>query len=84
MGVFQIIRIILLVIMLISGVIAAVMVLLQSSNSDGTSALSNSSTSTDSFYGKNKGMRKEVQYKRWTLISAITLAVASVIFFILA
>lgn len=84
MGPFQIIRIILLAIMMISGITATVMVLLQSGNSDATSALSNTSSTNDSFYGKNKGLRKENVYKRWTYISGITLAVVSILFFILS
>ncbi len=83
MGPFQIIRIILLVIMLLSGVGIAVMVLLQSSNSDGVSALSNKSTPNDSFYSKNKSLRKESLYKMWTYICGITLAVCSIVFFII-
>lgn len=83
MGPFQIIRIILLILMTLSGLTATVMVLLQQSNSDATGALTNSSNTTDSFYGKNKGMKKDHKFKMWTLISGITLAVTSIIFFIL-
>ena len=84
MGVFQIIRIILLVIMVLSGIGAAIMVLLQSSNTDATSALSNKSTPTDSFYSRNKGLRKEALYKTWTYVFSIVLAVCSIVFFIIS
>jgi protein translocase SecG subunit len=84
MGPFQIIRIILLVIMMLSGIGTIIMVLMQKSNSDGVSALSSKSSSTDTFYGKNKGMRKEWLYKVWTYVFGITLAVASIVFFILS
>lgn len=70
--------------MLVSGVAAIVLVLLQESNSDGTSALSGGSASdSDSFYGKNKGKRIEAKLKTWTFVSAIALAVFSIVFFIL-
>ncbi len=75
-------RIVLAIFMLISGVAAIVLVLFQSSNSDGTSALSGGSPS-ESFYQRNKGRNKESQYKLWTFICAGFLAVCSIVFFVL-
>lgn len=78
-----IIRIILALLMLVSGVAIVVFVLMQQSNSDGTSALSGASNSSDTFYGKNKGRRLESQLKLWTLICSVVLAICSIVFFIL-
>jgi preprotein translocase subunit SecG len=77
-----VLRIILAILMLISGIAAIILVLFQSSNSDGTSALSGGG-SGESFYQKNKGRNKESQYKTWTFICAGLLAVCSIVFFIL-
>ncbi|MEG1528513.1 MAG: preprotein translocase subunit SecG [Clostridia bacterium] len=85
MTVVVIIRIILVILMFLSGVVATILVLLQRSNSDGTSALSGSGSGKDSnsFYQRNKGMRKESVYKMWTFICSAVLAVCSIVFFIL-
>lgn len=79
----MVIRIVLAALMLVSGIAAIVLVLMQKSNSDGTSALSGGSDSSDTFYAKNKSKRAESKVKTWTYISAIALAVCSIVFFIL-
>ena len=76
-------RIILAILMLASGVAAIVLVLLQNSNSDGTSAFSGGSNQSDTFYAKNKSKRKESLLKIWTYACAIVLALCSIVFFIL-
>lgn len=82
---FVVMRMILAVLMLAAGVAATVLVLFQRSNSNGVSALSGSSDEqSDSFYGKNKGKRREAKIKMWTYICALVLAITSIMFFILS
>ncbi|MDD3831096.1 MAG: preprotein translocase subunit SecG [Clostridia bacterium] len=79
------IRVILAVIMLLSAITVAVLVLFQTSNSDGTSAFTGGSASKDNetFYGRNKGRRVESKLKMWTFITAGVLAVCSIVFYVL-
>lgn len=78
-----IIRIILSILMLVSGIGVIILILLQSSNSEGTAALSGAKSQQDTYLGRNQGKRKEAQYKLWTFIIAGVLAVCSIVFFIL-
>lgn len=79
-----IVRIILAIFMLLSGVAAVVLVLLQSSNSEGLTAFTGSKSQQDTYLGKNQGKRREAQFKFWTFIAAGLLTVCSIVFFILA
>lgn len=81
-------RIILAAAMLIGGVGAIILVMLQKGNSDGTSALSggtvrNSEQDVESFYGKNKGLRRDSRLKLYTWICTALVTVCSIVFFIL-
>ncbi|MEG2014225.1 MAG: preprotein translocase subunit SecG [Clostridia bacterium] len=80
-----IIKMVLCAIILVCSGFMIVVVMIQKSNSDGTSALGGSGSSdNDSFYGKNKSQRKEHQLKIWTFIAAGLLAICSIVVVILS
>ncbi len=82
-----IINIVLAVLILICAGFITFVVMKQSGNSDGLQAIQGGSSSSDdeseSFYGKNSGMRTETKLKKWTYICSIVLAVCCIAFVIL-
>lgn len=78
-------RIALMAISLLSSTIIIILIMKQSSDSEGgLGAISGTKDTTSSFYGKNKAKRIEHRLKKWTIICSIVLAVCCIIFFILA
>jgi len=76
-------RIVSLTLMALASGILIFAVLRQSGNTESVSAIQGgTASSSDSFYGKNKGKRLEHQLKKWTIIAGTTLAVASVMFYV--
>ena len=58
-----------------------IVVMIQSGNSNGVSALGGSS---DTFYGKNKSQTREGLLRKLTIAFAVSVFVLSVVFFIIA
>lgn len=82
---YLIAKIVLAAIILVCAGFIIVVVMLQSSNSDGMEAMSGKSSSDDrdSYYGKNSSNTKEGRLKTWTYICATALAVCAIVFLIL-
>ena len=77
---YQIVSLVLLALMAVCALVAIIIVLFQPGNSTGIDALGSSS---ETFFGKNKGRSMESKMKKWTTISLIVLGVLAVLFFIL-
>lgn len=83
-GVVMVVRIVLCVIVLLCAGFIIFVVLKQNGNTDGTEALSGSSSKDeDSYYGKNKSNSWDHRFKLMTYIASGILAVAAIVFVIL-
>lgn len=70
-----------IVLIVLCSLFVIVVVMMQSSNSDGISALSGSS---ETFYGKNKSKTLESKLKRLTVACLIIIGVLCVLFFVIS
>ena len=79
---FPIIKFILLLLIVIASIVLIITILLQQSEGEGgTNAITGIK---DSYYSQNKGMNREGRLKKLTIILAVFIAVAVVIFFVLS
>ena len=74
-------QIIVNILLILSSIVMIVTVMLQSSDSDGMAGLTGSSSET--FFGKNKGKSIEAKMKKWTWICLIVLAVLAIVYYVL-
>ncbi len=78
------VRIALAALMVICSVFIIVVVLIQSSNSDGMEAMTGARSDNDSYYGKNASQRKEHVLKVLTYIAAGVMAAVAITFLVLS
>lgn len=77
---FPIIRIVLMCLVALSAIICLIIIMSMESNPDG--GLNAISGVTESFYAKNKGTTKEGRLKKAIIISGISLAVFTILYFV--
>mgnify|MGYP000754987138 FL=1 len=77
-----VVKIIMLALMAIASVFVIVVVMKQKGDSEGMQALSGSSSS-ETFFGKNKAKSKDAMNKKLTYIALGVLAFCSIVYFIL-
>ena len=77
-------KIVTLVLMALSSAALIFAILKQSGNTEGVTAIQGgSASSSDSFYGKNRGKKLENQLRKWTVISGVMLSLSAVAFYVL-
>ena len=79
---FPVIKFILLLLIFIAAIVMIVTILMQQSDSEGgTNVITGIK---DSYYSQNKGMNREGRLKKLTIILAVFIAIAVVVFFVLS
>ena len=77
------IRITTLALIALSSLTLMFAIMKQSGNTEGVSAIQGSTvSSSDSFYGKNRGRKLDQRLKRWTVISGIVLALSAIAYYL--
>ncbi len=68
-----------LIIIFLLALLCIVMILCQKSNSDGITGVT---TSSDTYFGKNRGTSLESKLKKWTWIALAVMAVLAIVVYI--
>lgn len=76
---YQVLSIVLMSLMVVFSIAMIIIVVMQQGNTNNLGAIAGGA---ESFFGKNKARSLDAKFKRWTIIVAAMILVASILFFV--